>query len=42
MASWLLPEHFADILPRQARSLERISRNTIDLLTSYGFELVEP
>lgn len=42
MASWLLPEHFADILPRQARSLERISRNTIDLLTSNGFELVEP
>ena len=42
MASWLLPEHFADILPRQARSLERISRNTIDLLTSYGFDLVEP
>ncbi len=42
MASWLLPEHFADILPRQARSLERISRNIIDLLTSYGFELVEP
>ncbi len=42
MASWVLPEHFADILPRQARSLERISRNIIDLLTAYGFELVEP
>lgn len=42
MASWALPEHFADILPRQARSLERISRNIIDLLTAYGFELVEP
>ena len=42
MASWLLPDNIADILPRQARSLDRISRTVIDLLAVHGFEPVMP
>lgn len=42
MASWLLPENIADILPRQARSLEQISRLVTDMLGVHGFEPVMP
>jgi len=42
MATWLLPENIADVLPREARVLERMRRDCVDLFTVHGFELVEP
>lgn len=42
MASWLLPDNVADILPRQARSLDRISHTVTELFESHGFEPVMP
>ena len=42
MISWLIPEHFADILPREARVLESMRRKCLDLFKVHGFELVQP
>lgn len=42
MTSWLIPEHFADILPREARVLESMRRRCLDLFKVHGFELVQP
>ncbi len=42
MTSWLIPEHFADILPREARVLESMRRKCLDLFQVHGFELVQP
>jgi ATP phosphoribosyltransferase regulatory subunit len=41
-SAWLLPEHFADVLPAQARRIEELRRQLLDLASSYGFELVMP
>lgn len=40
--AWLLPEHLADVLPAQARSLERLRRSLLDRAQAYGYELVVP
>ncbi len=42
MSAWLLPEHFADVLPAQARRLEDLRRALLDRARGYGFELVVP
>lgn len=42
MDTWLLPEHFADVLPRQARTLESMRRTCLDLFAVHGFETVDP
>jgi len=42
MSNWLLPEHLADVLPAEARRLEVLRRDLLDLYRSYGFELVAP
>jgi ATP phosphoribosyltransferase regulatory subunit len=42
MSAWLLPEHFADVLPAQARRLEELRRALLDRARGYGFELVVP
>lgn len=42
MTSWLIPENFADILPREARVLESMRRRCLDLFKVHGFELVQP
>ena len=42
MISWLIPEHFSDILPREARVLESMRRKCLDLFKVHGFELVQP
>lgn len=42
MTNWLIPDNFADILPQQARTLERLRRQCIDLFAVHGFELVKP
>lgn len=42
MTAWKLPEHLADILPRQARHLEQLRRRLLDTVALYGYELVQP
>ena len=40
--AWLLPEHFADVLPAQARHIESLRRRMLDQAAARGFELVIP
>jgi ATP phosphoribosyltransferase regulatory subunit len=42
MPRWLLPDNFADSLPSEARAIEDLRRNLLDLYRSYGYELVAP
>src|SRR5699024_1378149 len=42
MSSWLLPESLADVLPAEARRIEELRRQLLDLYRAYGFELVTP
>lgn len=42
MSSWLLPENLSDILPAEARRIEELRRELLDLYRTYGFELVAP
>jgi len=41
-SAWLLPEHIADVLPSQARRIEELRRDLLDMARSYGCELVIP
>ncbi|WP_268987701.1 ATP phosphoribosyltransferase regulatory subunit [Bordetella holmesii] len=40
--NWLLPEGLADVLPAEARRIEELRRELLDLYRTYGFELVAP
>lgn len=42
MQKWLLPEYIEDILPAEARRVERLRRRILDLFESWGYELVIP
>lgn len=42
MTHWLLPEYIADVLPNEARQIEALRRQLLDLYQSYGYELVIP
>ena len=42
VSAWLLPEHIADVLPAQARQVERMRRTLLDVASGYGYELVIP
>lgn len=42
MQKWLLPEHFEDILPTEAKRVERLRRQILDLFEVCGYELVGP
>ncbi|MEI7514649.1 MAG: ATP phosphoribosyltransferase regulatory subunit [Betaproteobacteria bacterium] len=42
MSAWVLPDHIADVLPSEARHIEEIRRNLLDMARCYGFELVMP
>ncbi|MGE0358412.1 MAG: ATP phosphoribosyltransferase regulatory subunit [Burkholderiales bacterium] len=42
MRRWLLPEHIEDILPAEARTVERLRRSLLDLFASHGYEIVQP
>jgi ATP phosphoribosyltransferase regulatory subunit len=42
MSTWRLPDHVADVLPAEARVLEDLRRAALDVLRSYGYELVQP
>ena len=39
---WLLPEAIEDVLPHQARQVERLRRLLLDLFAGWGYELVMP
>ena len=41
-SAWLLPEHIADVLPAQARHIETLRRDLLDVARRFGFELVAP
>ena len=41
-SAWLLPEHVCDVLPAEARHIEELRRNLLDVARGYGFELVMP
>lgn len=41
-SSWLLPENLSDVLPAEARRIEELRRELLDLYRTYGFELVAP
>jgi len=41
-SAWLLPEHIADVLPAQARRIEELRRQLLDMARAYGCELVMP
>lgn len=40
--SWLLPEGIEEVLPENARHLERLRRKLLDVFTCWGYELVIP
>ena len=42
MSQWLLPENVEDLLPRQAKLLEKYRRQLLDLYEKNGYELVIP
>jgi ATP phosphoribosyltransferase regulatory subunit len=42
MSVWILPDHLADILPKQARHIEALRRSLLDTAAAYGYELVMP
>ncbi len=42
MRTWILPEHIEDLLPADARKLERLRRLALDLFERHGYELVMP
>ena len=42
MRTWTLPENIEDLLPADAKKLERLRRIALDLFAVHGFELVMP
>ncbi len=42
MSAWVLPDHVADVLPSEARQVEEIRRELLDMARCYGYELVIP
>lgn len=42
MHTWLLPEYLEDVLPGEARNIERARRRLLDLFDVHGYELVIP
>jgi len=40
--NWLLPEFVDDVLPREAKRVELIRRQILDLFVVHGYELVSP
>ncbi len=41
-SAWVLPEHIADVLPVQARSIDELRRRLLDRAHAYGYELIAP
>jgi ATP phosphoribosyltransferase regulatory subunit len=42
MSAWVLPDHIADVLPSEARNIEELRRDLLDMARCYGYELVMP
>ena len=42
MSAWVLPDHIADVLPSEARHIEELRRDLLDMARAYGYELVMP
>jgi ATP phosphoribosyltransferase regulatory subunit len=42
MSAWVLPDHIADVLPSEARHIEELRRELLDMARCYGYELVMP
>lgn len=42
MPNWLLPENIADVLPSEARKIEKLRRRMLDNFCLYGYEMVIP
>ncbi|MGH8620023.1 MAG: ATP phosphoribosyltransferase regulatory subunit, partial [Burkholderiales bacterium] len=42
MRRWLLPEYIDDVLPVEARRIERLRRRALDLFAAHGYALVMP
>ncbi len=42
MSAWVLPDHVADVLPSEARHIEELRRELLDMARCYGYELVIP
>jgi ATP phosphoribosyltransferase regulatory subunit len=42
MSAWVLPDHIADVLPSEARHIEEIRHQLLDMARCYGYELVMP
>jgi len=42
MSAWVLPDHIADVLPAEARHIEELRRELLDMARCYGYELVMP
>ncbi len=42
MRTWLLPEYIEDVLPAEARRIERLRRLVLDDFAVHGYELVMP
>ena len=42
MRTWSLPEHIEDVLPQDAKKLERMRRVALDLFSTHGYQLVVP
>ncbi|HUO43404.1 MAG TPA: ATP phosphoribosyltransferase regulatory subunit [Burkholderiales bacterium] len=42
MRKWVLPEYIEDILPDEARRIERLRRALLDLFEVHGYQLVQP
>lgn len=42
MTNWVLPDHIADMLPRQTRELETLRTRTLEVMRSHGFEAIRP
>lgn len=42
MPTWLLPDHFSDILPDEAEPLEQLRRRLLDLFHLHGYRLFQP
>ena len=42
MRTWALPEYIEDVLPQDAKKLERMRRVALDLFSAHGYQLVVP
>ena len=42
MSAWVLPDHITDVLPSEARRIEELRRELLDVARTYGYELVMP